>query len=107
VGAPLLIVDATLLGANFAKVLDGGWLPLAIGAASFVVLTTWHRGRGVVRRHREHDVGALRAYVEELGARRPALPRLPGTAVFLDADPTTTPLALRAHVERLHALQRE
>jgi KUP system potassium uptake protein len=105
-GGLLLLIDLTLLAASLTKVPDGGWLPLLIAAGAFVVLTTWRRGRDIVVRNRAHDVGPLAAYVDQLHRLEPPLLRLPGTAVFLDADPMSTPLALRAQVEHGHALHR-
>jgi KUP system potassium uptake protein len=61
---------------------------------------------GIVARNRAGDVGLLAACVDRLCAADPPLLRLPGTAVFLGADPASTPLALRAHVEHAHALHR-
>ena len=104
VGGLLLLVDTTFFAASLTKVADGGWLPLLVAAAAFVVMTTWRRGRDITIRSRARAVGPLAAYVEQLDALEPPLLRLPGTAVFLDADRTSTPLALRAHVERGHAL---
>jgi KUP system potassium uptake protein len=106
VGGLLLLVDLTLLAASLTKVPDGGWLPLLIAAAAFVVLTTWRRGRLVVVRNRAQDAGPLAGYVGHLHNLEPPLQRLPGTAVFLEGDRTSTPLALRAHVEHGHALHR-
>lgn len=42
---PFLIIDLTFFAANATKILDGGWVPLAIGIGVFVVMTTWWRGR--------------------------------------------------------------
>ena len=40
-----LVVDLAYLGANLVKIPDGGWFPLGIALAFFVLLTTWKRGR--------------------------------------------------------------
>src|SRR5262245_39353520 len=40
-----LLIDCAFLTSNLAKVADGGWLPLLIGAGGAVVMTTWRRGR--------------------------------------------------------------
>ncbi len=70
----------------------------------FTVLTTWQRGRAVVTARREQDEGSLRAFVDELHARRPPVQRVPGTAVFLNRGKATAPLAMRANVEHNHIL---
>jgi KUP system potassium uptake protein len=94
-----LIVEVLFLAANLTKITHGAWLPLLIGVTVFTVLTTWQRGRALVTERREHDEGSLRAFVDELHARRPPLHRVPGTAVFLNRGKTTAPLAMRANVE--------
>ena len=94
-----LTVDLLFLAANVTKIPHGAWIPLLIAAAVFTVLTTWQRGRQLVTERRESHEGSLRAFVEELHNRDPGLQRIPGTAVFLNRDKTTTPLAMRANVE--------
>jgi KUP system potassium uptake protein len=104
-GAALfLTVDLTLFSASLTKVAHGGWIPLSIAAAVFTILTTWDKGREIVTRNRIEQEGPLRGFVEELHAMEPSPHRAPGTAVFLNARPDTTPLALRANVEHNHVI---
>jgi KUP system potassium uptake protein len=103
-GAAFLIVDLLFLGANLTKLTHGAWLPLLIGVLVFTVLTTWQRGRAVVTRRRQHEEGSLADFIKELHERRPALLRVPGTAVFLNRGKATTPLAMRANVKHNHVL---
>jgi KUP system potassium uptake protein len=100
-----LTVDLLFLGANLTKVLHGAWFPLLIGLAVFTVMTTWQRGREIVLGRRERKEGPLRAFVEELHRLQPPLQRSPGTAVFLNRNKETTPLAMRANVEHNKILQ--
>ena len=95
----LLAVDLLFLAANLTKLVHGAWLPLLIALAVFTILTTWQRGRELVTRQRQHDEGPLRAFVDQLHAMKPPLPRVPTTAVFLNRGKATAPLALRANVE--------
>jgi KUP system potassium uptake protein len=94
-----LIVDLTFFTANLPKVVHGGWFPLAIAAVVFVVLTTWQRGREIVTKKRTELEGPLRDFVEEIRDPEQPISRSPRTGIFLDANPETTPLALRANVE--------
>jgi KUP system potassium uptake protein len=98
-GVAFLVVDLTFFAANVPKVEHGGWFPLAIAAIVFVVLTTWQRGREIVTKRRTELEGPLREFVEELRDYEKPLTRAPRTGIFLDANPETTPLALRANVE--------
>src|SRR4051794_4632007 len=99
-----LIVDLTFFAANLTKVLHGGWFPLAIALLVFSVLTTWQRGRQIVTERRIEEEGPLRAFVDKVHRTDPPVARAPGTGVFLNANPDTTPLALRANVEHNHVL---
>jgi len=103
-GGGFLVVEVLFLAANTTKILYGAWVPLLIAITVFTVLTTWQRGRAVVTERREHDEGSLRAFVDELHARRPPVQRVPGTAVFLNRGKATAPLAMRANVEHNHIL---
>jgi KUP system potassium uptake protein len=94
-----LIVDLTFFTANLPKVVHGGWFPLAIAAVVFLVLTTWQRGREIVTEKRTELEGPLRDFVEEVRDPDQPISRSPRTGIFLDANPETTPLALRANVE--------
>jgi KUP system potassium uptake protein len=107
VGGALLLMDGALFGAGLTKVASGGWLPLLIGLGALLVMTTWRRGRALVANSRARALGPLAAYVEALHTQRPPLQRLPGTAVFLEANPHGTPLALHAQVTHGRALHRE
>jgi KUP system potassium uptake protein len=102
--AVLLTIDVLFLAANLTKLPHGAWLPLVIGIFVFIVLTTWQKGRAMVTRLREKDEGSLRQFIDELHNRKPALPRVSGTAVFLNRGKATAPLALRANVEHNHVL---
>jgi KUP system potassium uptake protein len=102
--APLLTVDLLFLGANVTKLAHGAWLPLLIAVTAFTILTTWQRGRQIVLRKRERAEGPLRGFIEDLRSDRQPVARVPGTAVFLNRNAETAPLAMRASVEHLHAL---
>jgi KUP system potassium uptake protein len=99
-----LTVDLTFFSANLTKVLHGGWFPLTIAAVVFTVLTTWQKGREIVTANRTREEGELRGFVEQIHELDPPLFRCPGTAVYLNANKDTTPLAMRATVEHNHAL---
>jgi KUP system potassium uptake protein len=103
-GALFEVVDLAFLGANLTKIHTGGWLPLLVAAAISTVLFTWQKGRGMVTRNRARLEGPLKRFVAKLHAKDPPVVRVPGTAVFLHRGDRTTPLAMRANVERNHIL---
>jgi KUP system potassium uptake protein len=98
-GGLLLTIDLLFLAANLTKLVHGAWLPLLIGVTVFIILTTWQRGRELVTVERAQEEGPLRAFIDQLHAMKPPLPRVPGTAIFLNRGKETAPLALRANVE--------
>jgi KUP system potassium uptake protein len=102
--AGFLTVDLAFFGANVPKVLHGGWFPLTIAAVVFTVLITWQRGREIVTRKRVEEEGPLASFVEEVHTMDPAPYRSPSTAVFLNANRETTPLALRALLDHTRVL---
>ncbi|HEY4734783.1 MAG TPA: KUP/HAK/KT family potassium transporter, partial [Gemmatimonadaceae bacterium] len=46
---PFFIIDGAFFAANSLKIKDGGWVPLVIALTIFVLMTTWQRGRMIVR----------------------------------------------------------
>jgi KUP system potassium uptake protein len=103
----LLAIDLLFFAANLTKLTHGAWLPLLIGLGAFTVFTTWQRGRVLVTQKRDREEGSLRAFITQLHAMKPPLPRVPGTAIFLNRGKTTTPLALRANVEHNEILHQQ
>jgi KUP system potassium uptake protein len=106
-GGVLLAIDLLFFAANLTKLTHGAWLPLLIGITAFTILTTWQRGRELVTRERVRVEGPLPEFIAQLHAMKPPLPRVPGTAVFLNRGKATAPLALRANVEHNEILHAE
>ena len=100
----LLSVDLLFLAANLTKIVHGAWLPLLIAVVVFTVLTTWQGGSQIVTARRAQAEGPLRDFVDALHGRTPPVLRAPGTGVFLNRTKETAPLAMRAAVDHLHAL---
>lgn len=92
-----LVVDFAFLGANMVKIPQGGWFPLVVAVIIFTLMTTWKRGNRLVFA-REQD---LELQLADLFAqlRKTPTTRVPGTAVFLSANPTGTPAALLANLK--------
>jgi KUP system potassium uptake protein len=100
---PFLLIDLSFFGANLLKVLEGGWVPLALGGVVMAVMYTWRRGsRLLFEKTRKREV-PLAALIEMLEKKPPQ--RVPGTAVFLTSDPEFAPTALMhslKHYKVLH-----
>ncbi len=104
IGIPLGIVDLALLTANLEKVPSGGWLPILVAIGVYTVMSTWRRGQAIVSERRQKAEGSLPEFIAKVNARRPPLHRARGTAVFLNRNPDTTPLAMRENVEHNQTL---
>ena len=94
---PLIVIDVTFLSANLLKVMEGGYVPLALGGLIMTVMYTWRRGSRMLfakTRRQEMPLDTLVAMLEKKPPQR-----VPGTAVFLTSDPASAPTAL------LHSLK--
>jgi KUP system potassium uptake protein len=90
--ALFLSIDCAFFGANALKVLQGGWVTLAVAAVLFTVMTTWRTGRRLVAERLTARAVPLQTFMALVEASPPL--RVPGTAVFMTAQPTGTPPAL-------------
>jgi KUP system potassium uptake protein len=80
------------LGANALKIFQGGWLTLVIGAALFTVMTTWKTGRRLLAQRLTERAVPLEDFMKRVAQMSPT--RVPGTSVFMTAQPQGTPPAL-------------
>ena len=90
--AAFLSVELVFLAANILKIPDGGWFPLVAGAAVFVLMTTWKRGRQLLSERLQSEEIRLDSFIDALLIGLPT--RVPGTAVFMNANPDGVPHAL-------------
>ena len=101
--AAFLAIDLTFFGANLLKLFQGGWLPIMIGAAIFAGMTTWKTGRRVVAERLVARAIPIDHFLAAITAAPPI--RVPGTAVFMTAQPRGIPPALAhnlRHNKMLH-----
>jgi KUP system potassium uptake protein len=94
--ALFLVIDVAFFGANALKVLQGGWVTLAVALLLFILMTTWKTGRGLLAERLTARAMPLEAFVDMINTVRPA--RVTGTAVFMTAQPLGTPPALAHNV---------
>jgi KUP system potassium uptake protein len=87
-----LMVDLAFFGANLLKFLQGGWLPLVIAWFLFTLMTTWKSGRRILADRLTARAVPLEDFMAAVDANPPV--RVPGTAVFMTAQPRGTPPAL-------------
>jgi KUP system potassium uptake protein len=102
VAGAFLIVDASFLAANLAKLLDGGYVPLILAAFVYGLMWVWHRGVDAVRASIVAEQTPLVDFARVL--EKGTIARVPGTAVFLTRARTETPPVLSWHVKQNRSL---
>jgi KUP system potassium uptake protein len=75
-----LSLDLLFFGFNILKILEGGWLPLAVGGAVFFAMTSWNEGFRHLIRAVSADSLPVAQFVRELREHPPV--RVSGTAVY-------------------------
>jgi KUP system potassium uptake protein len=87
-----IIVDLSFFYANIIKVPDGGWFPLVVGILIYIMMTTWYKGRRLLRIQLTKLTDPINKF---LGYYQKKVSHVvPGTAVFLTANPNGTPPTL-------------
>ncbi|MFL6754735.1 MAG: potassium transporter Kup [Sphingomicrobium sp.] len=93
IGATTLfvLVDGAYFASNMTKIPDGGWFPLLVAAISFTVLTTWAKGRQLMRQRLAESALPLAVFIKSAAK---SVHRVRGTSVFLSTSAETVPAAL-------------
>ncbi len=99
-----LVIDLAFFGANALKIVQGGWVAIAVALAIFIMMTTWKTGRRLVADRLAARAVPLDEFMATVEADQPV--RVPGTAVFMTAQPSGTPPAL-AHNLRYNKVLHE
>jgi KUP system potassium uptake protein len=93
--AIFLSFDIPFFAANAMKFFHGGWFPIAIGLALFLVMTTWKKGRAYLGRSLADKMLPIDVFVADVCAHGPH--RVAGTAVFMASNPDGVPVVLLHH----------
>ena len=97
---PLLVIffilDFAYLAANLTKIPQGGWVPLLIGLTIFTMLTTWSRGRKLMRQNMAESTIPLEVFTK---SAHNSAARVAGTAVFMSASGHGVPSALLHNIK--------
>ena len=95
-----LVIDLAFLSANFIKVKDGGWVPLAIGSVFFVCMLVWNRGRRILAALLKAKSRPLDTFMETTKLEA----RVSGTGVFMTSLSEGVPATLAHHAARVRVL---
>ncbi len=86
------LVDGVFFAANSLKIIEGGWVPLAMGLALTTMMTSWKRGRDLLLARWKQDSMPLAPFLARLPQSRTT--RVPGMAIFLTGNPGYVPTSL-------------
>ena len=102
--ALFLSFDLAFFAACSAKILHGGWFPLAVAAGVFTIMVTWKRGRALLSKRIAAETLPLEVFLDDVQSSKPF--RVPGTAVFLTSTAGGTPNVLLHHFKHNKALHK-
>jgi KUP system potassium uptake protein len=92
-----LMIDLGYLSANFLKILRGGWVPLLVAAFIYLLMSTWQKGRNLVRIKIGEVSTSLEKFVSSL--KEKDFERVKGTAIYLYINSTHVPPALEHNLK--------
>ena len=85
-----VIVDLSFVAANMMKVIEGGWVPLVVGATLYFIMSTWRQGRAALARKLERDTLPLKEFIAQVHSKA----RVAGTAVYMTSRVDVVPVPL-------------
>jgi KUP system potassium uptake protein len=103
--ALFLVVDIAFLGANTIKIAHGGWVPLVIAILLFTLMTTWKRGREILRERLQEITMPIHDFLKSVASGR--IHRVSGTAVFMTSESAGVPVVLLHHLKHNKVLHEQ
>jgi KUP system potassium uptake protein len=99
-----VLLELMFFSSNLTKLFHGGWMPLVFGLFLFVLLSTWKKGSVLIAEQRRKMDIPMNLFIS---GTMPEVPRVPGTAVYLTADPTMVPSALFHNLKHFKVLHEQ
>ena len=93
----LLCIDLSFLYANIDKIPDGGWVPLVIAVLIYFVMTTWAKGRRILRIELTKIMDPLTRFLRDLETE--PIEKVKGTAIYFSSAPDRSPHALIKNIK--------
>jgi KUP system potassium uptake protein len=84
-------LELLFFSSNLTKLGEGGWMPMALGAGIFLMLTTWKEGSRLLAEQRGCIDVPMAGFIK---GPLPDVPHVFGTAVYLTSEPSLVPSAL-------------
>lgn len=88
----LLFFDISFFAPNLLKITHGGWVPLALGAGIYILMTTWQKGRRILAEALKARSIPVADFIKKIELEKPI--RVPGTAIYMSSDPWGVPIPL-------------
>jgi KUP system potassium uptake protein len=106
VGVLFVTIDSAFLGANLAKIPDGGWYALLIAGLIFLLMWSWRVGRALLALRLAQRATRQDAFLQQIADDPPY--RVPGTAVVMTRhDAAFVPAPLMHHMACTHVLHEQ
>jgi KUP system potassium uptake protein len=84
--------DLAFFLTNVLKIDDGGWVPLAIAAVLFLLMSTWRKGRRVLASVLKSRSVPIETFIKQIEKNPPI--RVPGNAIYMSGDIWGVPFTL-------------
>jgi KUP system potassium uptake protein len=98
----ILVIEITFGAANALKIVNGGYMPILMGATIILLMYTWLRGRKLLAQKLVKESVELEGLLESLERRSPT--RVAGAAVFMQTDNRFAPSALMHNLKHNRVL---
>jgi KUP system potassium uptake protein len=102
--APFVLIEFIFFASNLLKLVEGGFVPLAIAAGLMVTFWTWVRGTRILTETTRRDEPLSKLF-ETLSHHPPH--RVRGSAIFLTGDPDVAPAALMHNLKHNQVLHEQ
>lgn len=100
-----LLIDMSFWGANLLKITQGGWVPLAMGAIIYFMMTTWNKGRRNLLEKIHQQTMSLENFITEILSIR--MIAIPGTAIYMSSNSKGTPPPLILNIKHNRLLHKQ
>jgi KUP system potassium uptake protein len=100
--AAFLAIDLAFFGANVVKIIEGGWVPLALALSIYIVMSTWKQGRVALGSILSEKSIPLQEFIDDVVQKKTI--RVPGTAVFMTLSRNVAPSVLQHHLKHNRSL---
>lgn len=97
----LLLIDIAFFLSTVTKIIQGAWVPLAIGALIAYVMWVWRKGQFALEQATK-ELGIDWTYVEDAIASK-NISVIPGTGIYLSSTAMNVPQALASQLKNLHS----